>query len=75
MTNDYSRKSVGSIQYTTMCDADGHMVDDGTVWRLGDRRHMFVSGSEDDFGWLEDNSCCRQANSLMSFRGGCRAKK
>jgi len=56
MTNDYSRKSVGSIQYTAMCDADGHMVDDGTVWRLGDRRYMFVSGSEDDFAWLEDNS-------------------
>jgi aminomethyltransferase len=56
MTNDYSRKSVGSIQYTAMCDADGYMMDDGTVWRLGDHKYMFVSGSEDDFAWLEQNA-------------------
>jgi aminomethyltransferase len=56
MTNDYSRKGVGSIQYTAMCDAEGYMVDDGTVWRLGDHKYMFVSGSEDDFAWLERNA-------------------
>ncbi|HEU4683205.1 MAG TPA: hypothetical protein VFS39_01715, partial [Nitrospira sp.] len=38
MTNDYSRKSVGSVQYTAMCDTDGNMIDDGTVWRLGDHK-------------------------------------
>ena len=27
MTNDYSKKSVGSIQYTAMCDTDGNMID------------------------------------------------
>ncbi len=42
MTNDYSRKSVGSIQYTAMCDTEGNMMDDGTVWRLGDQKYMFV---------------------------------
>lgn len=55
MTNDYSRKSVGSIQYTAMCGPDGNMVDDGTVWRLGDTKYMFVSGAEDDFSWLKQN--------------------
>lgn len=53
MTNDYARKAVGSIQYTAMCDADGNMVDDGTVWRLGDTKYMFVSGAEEDLAWLE----------------------
>lgn len=55
MTNDYSRKGVGSIQYTAMCGLDGNMVDDGTVWRLEDNTYMFVSGSEDDFSWLKQN--------------------
>ena len=55
MTNDFSRKSVGSVQYTAMCGVDGNMIDDGTVWRLGDQKYMFVSGSEDDFAWLEQN--------------------
>ncbi len=56
MTNDYSRKSVGSIQYTAMCDGSGNMVDDGTVWRLADQKYMFVSGAEDDFVWLQQNA-------------------
>ncbi len=55
MTNDYSKKSVGSIQYTAMCDTDGNMIDDGTVWRLGERKYMLVSGAEDDFAWIEKN--------------------
>jgi aminomethyltransferase len=55
MTNDYSRKSVGSIQYTAMCDTNGNMIDDGTVWRLGENKYMFVSGAEEDFLWLEEN--------------------
>jgi aminomethyltransferase len=55
MTNDYSRKSVGSIQYTAMCDSNGNMIDDGTVWRLGEHKYMFISGAEEDFSWLEQN--------------------
>ena len=31
------------------------MIDDGTVWRLGDQKYMFISGAEDDFSWLERN--------------------
>jgi len=56
MTNDYSRKGVGSVQYTAMCGIDGNMIDDGTVWRLEDHKYMFVSGSEEDFSWLEQNA-------------------
>jgi len=55
MTNDYAKKDIGSIQYTAMCDGDGNMVDDGTVWRLGKNKYMFVSGAEEDFAWIEKN--------------------
>jgi aminomethyltransferase len=55
-TNDFRSKSVGSIGYTAMCDESGLMVDDGTVWRLGDREFMFVTGDEQDFLWLEENA-------------------
>jgi aminomethyltransferase len=56
MTNEYRNKAVGSIQYTAMCDSNGNMIDDGTVWRLDERKYMFVSGAEDDFAWLKKNS-------------------
>jgi aminomethyltransferase len=55
-TNDYSQKGVGSIRYTAMCDEDGHMIDDGTIWRLGEQRYMVVSGDEEDFGWISKNA-------------------
>lgn len=55
MTNDYSKKGIGSIQYTAMCGDDGNMIDDGTVWRLGENKYMFVSGAEEDFAWIEKN--------------------
>lgn len=56
MTNDYRSKTIGSIQYTAMCDARGNMMDDGTVWRLGERKFMFVSGAENDYAWIEKNA-------------------
>jgi len=33
-----------------MCNPQGLMVDDGTMWNLGPERFMFVSGDEEDFG-------------------------
>jgi aminomethyltransferase len=56
LTNDCSQQRVGQIKYTTMCDALGHMVDDGTIWRRGESEFMLVTGDEGDFGWLQQNA-------------------
>ena len=55
-TNDYSKKAVGSVQYTAMCDSQGNMVDDGTIWRLGEHKYMVISGAESDFDWIKSNA-------------------
>src|SRR5579863_6877450 len=55
-TNDYSKKVVGSVQYTAMCDSKGNMVDDGTIWRLGEHKYMVISGAESDFEWIKSNA-------------------
>jgi aminomethyltransferase len=55
-TNDFRTLTVGAIRYTAMCDQDGGMVDDGTVWRMADDKFMFVSGDEADYDWLVANS-------------------
>ncbi|HCW93994.1 MAG TPA: glycine cleavage system aminomethyltransferase GcvT, partial [Flexistipes sinusarabici] len=52
-TNDFSNLAIGSVRYTAMTDLDGNMVDDGTVWRLGESRYMYISGDESDYEWLE----------------------
>lgn len=55
LTRDCSGQRVGQIKYTTMCDEDGNLVDDGTIWRLSDAEFMLVSGDEDDCEWLQRN--------------------
>jgi len=37
---------VGQVHYGAFCDADGLMVDDGTVYRLDDRVWVMTNGSE-----------------------------
>lgn len=51
-TNDYSKQAIGAIKYTAMCDAKGNIMDDGTVWRLGENKFMYVSGDEADYEWI-----------------------
>lgn len=51
-TNDYSKKTIGSVQYTAMCDEDGQMIDDCTIWCLDKNKYMIISGSEDDYAWI-----------------------
>jgi aminomethyltransferase len=51
-TNDYSKKTIGSVQYTAMCDEDGQMIDDCTIWCLDKSKYMIISGSEDDYAWI-----------------------
>jgi len=56
LTNDCSKQAIGQIKYTAMCDYDGNMIDDGTIWRLGEKEFMFVSGDEGDLEWIQHNA-------------------
>lgn len=55
-TNDFRDLAVGALRYTAMCGPDGNMIDDGTVWRLGEAKYMYVSGDEADYEWLESQA-------------------
>ena len=45
-TNDIAGLAVGQVRYGAFCDSDGLMVDDGTVFRLGDRVWVMTNGSD-----------------------------
>jgi len=51
-TNDFSKKAVGSVQYTALCNEYGLMIDDCTIWCLDKNKYMVISGSEDDYAWI-----------------------
>jgi aminomethyltransferase len=45
-TNNVLGLSVGQVRYGAFCDADGLMMDDGTVYRLEDRVWVMTNGAE-----------------------------
>jgi aminomethyltransferase len=54
-TNDVVALEVGQVQYSLLCHAEGGIVDDLTVYRLGEQRFMLTvnaSNIEKDWAWV-----------------------
>lgn len=59
ITNDPGRLAVGAALYTPMCLPSGGIVDDVTVFRIAERRYLFVvnaATTEKDFNWIRDHA-------------------
>ncbi|MBV9001879.1 MAG: glycine cleavage system aminomethyltransferase GcvT, partial [Solirubrobacterales bacterium] len=54
ITRDVRKLSVGQVVYTALCNETGGMIDDATVFRLGDNNFRFVGGDEYDGVWLRE---------------------
>src|SRR5262249_28639637 len=57
-TNDVSTLAVGQVQYTLLCYPEGGIVDDLTLYRLGDDRFMLTvnaSNIEKDWSWVTEH--------------------
>ncbi len=52
VTRDMKKLSVGQVTYTAMCNISGGMIDDGTVFRLGQDNFRWVGGADDSGLWL-----------------------
>lgn len=55
ITRDASKCRVGQVLYTTWCDEDGKVIDDGTVTRLGEQRFR-ITAAEPNLRWFADNA-------------------
>ncbi len=53
VTQDMARCHVGQIKYSPWCDEAGKIIDDGTVWRLGED-HFRITAADANLRWLED---------------------
>jgi aminomethyltransferase len=56
MTRDIRRLAVGQVVYTAMCNETGGMIDDGTVFRLGQDNLRFVGADDYDGVWLREQA-------------------
>ena len=59
VTRDMRRLAVGQVVYTAMCYPHGGMIDDGTVFRLGDNNFRWIGGSDFSGLWLREQAAER----------------
>jgi aminomethyltransferase len=51
-TNDMAALEVGQVRYGALCDDDGMMVMDGTIFKLADDHCLSVTSYDSDLDWL-----------------------
>ena len=56
VTRDVRRLAVGQVVYTAMCYENGGMIDDGTVFRLGQDNFRWIGGSDESGLWLREQA-------------------
>ena len=61
-TRDARRLSIGQVTYTAVCNEAGGMIDDATVFRLGQDNFRFVGGDDYDGVWLKEQAEARGLN-------------
>lgn len=49
-----SKKQPGSLSYSSFCNHDGLMIDDGTIWCFSPTEYMLIMGDEADLNWFAE---------------------
>jgi aminomethyltransferase len=56
VSRDLGRLKDGDVVYTSLCDEDGNVVDDGTVFRFGQDRFRWIGYTDEDEAWFADHA-------------------
>lgn len=65
VTRDMARLPVGGIVYTAMCYPHGGMIDDGTVFRLGEMNFRWIGGNDQSGLWLRQQAAEQGLNAWV----------
>jgi len=65
VTRNMKKLSIGQVVYTAMCYEHGGMIDDGTVFRLGDNNFRWIGGNDDSGLWLRQQATDKQLNAWV----------
>jgi aminomethyltransferase len=55
ITRDINKVAVGQVIYCCWCDDEGHVIDDGTISRLGDNTYRWTA-ADPSLRWFTQNS-------------------
>lgn len=64
VTRNVKKIAVGQVSYTAMCYAHGGMIDDGTIYRLGETNFRWIGGNDTSGLWLKEQA---QKHSLNAW--------
>ncbi|TCU20067.1 DUF1989 domain-containing protein [Rhizobium sullae] len=56
LTRDVRKLSSGQVVYSAMCYENGGMIDDGTLFRLGDKNFRWIGGDDASGIWLREQA-------------------
>lgn len=56
VTRDVRKLAVGQLTYTAMCYEHGGMIDDGTLFRLGETNFRWIGGNDTSGLWLKEQA-------------------
>ena len=56
VTRNIKKLALGQVVYTAMCYEHGGMIDDGTVFRLGDNNFRWIGGCDASGLWLREQA-------------------
>ncbi|MEI4195053.1 DUF1989 domain-containing protein [Roseovarius sp. E0-M6] len=65
VTRNMKKLSVGQVVYTAMCYDHGGMIDDGTVYRLGETNFRWIGGNDTSGLWLREQAEKRGLNAWV----------
>lgn len=65
LPKDINKLAVGQVVYTAMCYEHGGMIDDGTVFRLGDNNFRWVGGCGTSGLWLREQAAKHNLNAWV----------
>ena len=65
VTRNMRKLSVGQVVYTAMCYEHGGMIDDGTVYRLGETNFRWIGGNDTSGLWLREQAEKRGLNAWV----------
>ncbi|MEE2774603.1 MAG: DUF1989 domain-containing protein [Pseudomonadota bacterium] len=56
VTRNMEKLSIGEVVYTAMCYDHGGMIDDGTIYKLGDNNFRWIGGNDTGGLWLREQA-------------------
>ncbi|MEM9782516.1 MAG: DUF1989 domain-containing protein [Pseudomonadota bacterium] len=65
VTRNMRKLATGQVVYTAMCYEHGGMIDDGTVFRLGETNFRWVGGNDTSGLWLRQQATERGMNAWV----------